>query len=187
MLMDEATRTRISKFLSKHLRHAPEDLGISLASGGWVAVEELLTACARHNFPITREQLHEVVTTNNKQRFAFDATGTQIRANQGHSVAIDLQLAPATPPPVLYHGTSATALAAIKVSGLQKMARHQVHLSADITTAQIVGRRHGAPVVLAIDTVAMQRAGYTFYQAANGVWLVADVPPQYFKIVDVIN
>src|SRR5437870_13551779 len=90
--MDDARLVKISKYLSKHLRHEPERLGLTLAPGGWVPVDELLAACARRNFPITRSQLDEVVARNNKQRFSFDPTGTLIRANQGHSVEVDLQL-----------------------------------------------------------------------------------------------
>src|SRR4051812_24621747 len=99
--MDDKRRVRVSKYLSKHLRHEPEGLGLTLAPGGWVPVDELLAACARKHFPVTREELDEVVTTNDKQRFAFDETGTRIRANQGHSVEVDLQLEPAEPPPTL--------------------------------------------------------------------------------------
>src|ERR1035438_4572252 len=95
-----------SKFLSKHLRHQPETLGLTLAEGGWVAVATLLDACARHGFSITREQLDEIVRTSDKKRFAFDETGLRIRANQGHSTAVDLQLQPVEPPTLLYHGSA---------------------------------------------------------------------------------
>ena len=105
--MDEQRLVKVSKYLSKHLRHQPERLGLTLEPGGWVAVEALLAACARQQFPVSRAELDEVVARNNKQRFAFDAAGTRIRANQGHSVEIDLQLAPQAPPETLYHGTAA--------------------------------------------------------------------------------
>src|SRR5262245_58830530 len=104
--MEESQLIRISKFLSKYLRHEPELLGITLEPGGWVSVDVLLQAAAAHGMPLTRDQLKEVVACNDKQRFAFDETGRRIRANQGHTVAVDLQLQPATPPNVLYHGTS---------------------------------------------------------------------------------
>jgi putative RNA 2'-phosphotransferase len=179
--MKDAQLVRISKYLSKHLRHQPERLGLELASGGWVAVDMLLAACARHGFPISRAELEEVVADNDKQRFAFDSSGTLIRAQQGHSVEIDLQLEPAAPPPVLYHGTVERNLAAILEHGLLKMQRHHVHLSADVATATKVGGRRGRPVVLAVDAAAMEQAGFTFYRSGNGVWLAEHVPPQYLR------
>lgn len=172
---------QISKYLSKHLRHQPDRIGIKLAPGGWVNVQELLTACAKHQFPITLEELQEVVTTNDKKRFSFDSTGTLIRANQGHSVKVDLRLQPVMPPHVLYHGTGQKSVESIMQTGLAKMSRHHVHLSADIATAQIVGARHGKPVVLAVDAGAMHQAGYQFYCSDNGVWLVDAVPPEYLQ------
>src|SRR5580704_14837305 len=111
--MDNARRIKISKFLSKHLRHEPEHLGLKLAEGGWVAVDALLDGCARQRFPISRGELDEVVRTSDKQRFAFDPTGTLIRANQGHSAEVDLQLEPVTPPALLYHGTGQQNLESI--------------------------------------------------------------------------
>jgi putative RNA 2'-phosphotransferase len=174
---------KTSKYLSKHLRHQPERIGLTLESGGWVAVDDLLAAVARHHFPISRAELAEVVTHNNKQRFAFDATGARIRANQGHSIEIDLALEPITPPDVLYHGTGHRTAEAIQAEGLHKMARHHVHLSADVATAVAVGRRHGRPVVFAVDAAAMHQAGWRFYRSANGVWLVDHVPPEYLKHV----
>ena len=179
--MDEARLVKISKYLSKHLRHQPERLGLTLAPGGWVPVDGLLAACARHQFPVSRAELDEVVANNNKQRFAFDPTGTLIRANQGHSVDVDLQLTPVPPPDVLYHGTGEPAVAAIRQGGLQKMSRHHVHLSADAETARAVGARHGRPVVFAVDAARMHQAGHPFYRSANGVWLVDQVPPEYLQ------
>ncbi len=177
--MDDRQLVRMSKYLSKHLRHQPERLGLTLAPGGWVAVAELLAACARSGFPISRAELDEIVARNNKQRFSFDETGERVRANQGHSVPVDLQLEPQTPPDVLYHGTGAGAVAAIEREGLRKMRRHHVHLSADIPTAIRVGQRHGLPVVFTVDAAAMSAAGALFYRSENGVWLVESVPPQY--------
>jgi putative RNA 2'-phosphotransferase len=174
---------RISKYLSKHLRHAPERIGLTLAIGGWVNVDDLLSACAAHQFPITRAELEEVVATSDKQRFSFDETKTRIRANQGHSVDVDLELQPQIPPDVLYHGTSEQSVPAILQSGLLKMSRHHVHLSKDVETARKVGMRHGRPVILAIAATAVQQAGFTFYCSDNGVWLVDQVPPQYLKIL----
>lgn len=179
--MNNSRLVKISKYLSKHLRHQPDRLGIKLASGGWVAVDELLAACAKHSFPISKDDLNEVVEKNDKKRFSFDSTGTLIRANQGHSVEVDLQLEPAIPPNVLYHGTGHSAVESIMQAGLCKMSRHHVHLSQDIETATKVGARHGRPVVFIVDAAAMHQAGYAFYCSDNGVWLVDCVPPKYLQ------
>jgi putative RNA 2'-phosphotransferase len=179
--MDKTRLVKVSKYLSKHLRHEPQRLGLELAPGGWVAVDVLLEACARHRFPISRAELEEVVAQNDKQRFAFDPTGTQIRANQGHSVDVDLQLESLVPPATLYHGTAARNVDVILRDGLHKMARHHVHLSGDVKTAIAVGSRHGKPVVLEVDSGAMHQAGIPFYRSANGVWLVESVPPHYLR------
>jgi putative RNA 2'-phosphotransferase len=174
-------QVRVSKYLSKHLRHEPEKLGLTLAPGGWVAVEDLLTATNRNGFPISLEELQAVVATSDKQRFAFDPTGTQIRANQGHSTDVDLQLEPVVPPAVLYHGTIEANLPSIRRTGLHKMQRHHVHLSRDEATATKVGARRGKPIILKIDAQAMHNAGHVFYVSANGVWLVDAVPPEYIS------
>ena len=182
-MMDDTRLVKTSKFLSKHLRHQPERLGLRLQPGGWVSLAQLLEACANHGFPLTRDELDEVVARNNKSRFSFDPTGSKIRANQGHSIPVDLQLDPVEPPAVLYHGTGYGALAAISREGLHRMARHHVHLSGDVETARTVGARHDRPVVFAVDTAAMQRAGHVFYRSDNGVWLVDRVPPKYLRLV----
>jgi len=144
-------------------------------------VRNAINACKKHSFPVTYAELNEVVARNDKKRFSFDATGTLIRANQGHSVEIDLQLEPAVPPDVLYHGTGHGAVESIMQCGLCKMSRHHVHLSEDIETARKVGTRHGRPVVFAVDAAAMYEAGYKFYRSDNGVWLVDRVPPEYLR------
>ena len=179
--MNNSRLVKISKYLSKHLRHQPDRLGIKLAPGGWVAVDELLAACAKNSFLISKAQLNEVVENNDKKRFSFDSTGTLIRANQGHSVEVDLQLEPAIPPNVLYHGTGHAAAQSIRQTGLCKMSRHHVHLSQDIQTAIKVGTRHGRPVVFAVAAAAMHSSGYIFYCSDNGVWLVDHVPPEYLQ------
>lgn len=181
--MDHSHLVKLSKYLSKHLRHQPERLNLTLLPGGWVPVDELLAACRAHNMPISRAELAEVVAGNDKQRFAFDATGQLIRANQGHSVAVDLQLDPAAPPARLYHGTTERNLAAILAAGLRKMTRHHVHLSPDQATARKVGARRGKPAILEIDAAAMAADGYQFYVSANGVWLVERVPPEYLRVL----
>lgn len=185
--LSEERVVRISKYLSKHLRHQPERIGLTLEAGGWVGVQELLDACRRNQFSFTRDELDEVVSRNDKKRFSFSEDGTQIRANQGHSVEVDLELEPATPPEVLYHGTGASSVQAILQDGLTKQRRHHVHLSRDVETAVKVGARHGRPVVFAIDTRAMTEAGHTFYVSANDVWLVDTVPPGFLTVVKQIG
>ena len=172
---------KISKYLSKHLRHQPERLGLTLQPGGWVSVAELLATCAKNRFFISRAQLDAVVAQNDKQRFSFDETGERIRANQGHSVDVDLALAPQIPPEILYHGTGASSVEAIKREGLLKLRRHAVHLSADIETARRVGARHGKPHLFVVDTAAMQAAGHVFYCSENGVWLTDHVPAAFLR------
>ncbi|MEH2076852.1 MAG: RNA 2'-phosphotransferase [Nostoc sp.] len=179
--MSDTRLVQISKYLSKYLRHTPDAIGIKLAPGGWIAVDELLTACAKNKFPITGQELEAVVEASDKQRFSFDSTGTLIRANQGHSVKVDLQLEPVTPPDQLYHGTGHKSVESILQTGLCKMSRHHVHLSKDIATAQTVGARHGKAVVFIVNTAAMHQAGHIFYCSANGVWLVDRVPPEYLQ------
>jgi len=181
--MNTSRLVKISKYLSKHLRHQPQRIGLKLAPGGWVAVDELLAACTHHAFPLSRAELEEVVAGNDKQRFSFDATGTLLRASQGHSIAVDLQLEPAVPPDVLYHGTGHGAVESILCHGLSKMSRHHVHLSQDKTTTQRVGARHGYPVIFAVNALEMYKADYPFYCSDNGVWLVEQVPPRYLQLM----
>jgi putative RNA 2'-phosphotransferase len=180
--MNDLRLIKISKYLSKHLRHQPDSIGIQIAAGGWVPVDELLDACRKHNFPVQLAELKQVVAQNDKQRFSFDKTGALIRANQGHSVEIDLQLEPAVPPDILYHGTGSGAVESILKEGISKMSRHHVHLSIDIQTARKVGARHGIPAIFIVDAAAMHGDSYTFYCSKNGVWLVDFVPPNYLKL-----
>ncbi|WP_309741958.1 RNA 2'-phosphotransferase [Chamaesiphon sp. OTE_20_metabat_361] len=175
---------RISKYLSKHLRHQPERLGLELMRGGWIEVDKFLAAASVHGFEISLADLQQVVATNDKQRFAFNESGDLIRANQGHSIEIDLQLLDRTPPDILYHGTHIRAIAAIFASGLQKMSRHHVHLTTDLNMAFKVGSRRGESVILAVDTLAMIADGFSFYRTENDVWLVDAVPPQYLTQLD---
>jgi putative RNA 2'-phosphotransferase len=182
--MNDKQRVRISKYLSKHLRHDPERLGLTLEPGGWVDVGELLAACAADGFPITRDELDEIVETSDKRRFSFDETESRIRANQGHSVEVDLQLAPTTPPDQLFHGTAEHFVPGILGDGLKRMSRHHVHLSTTTETARKVGARHGKPVVLVVDAAAMHRDGILFYVSDNGVWLVDEVPARYLRLLE---
>jgi len=177
--VDERRLVRISKYLAKHLRHRPERIGIELDAHGWVEIDALLAATAAHGFPISREELEEVVARNDKRRFMID--GDRIRANQGHTVPVDLDLPVVEPPPLLYHGTVARNLPAIRMEGLRRMARHHVHLSPDRETARAVGARRGEPVVLVVEAGAMHAAGHEFRVSANGVWLVHHVPPQFIR------
>lgn len=178
--MDERRTVKVSKYLSKHLRHQPERIGITLDTSGWVPIDELMRACAGHGFPVTREELDHVVAANDKQRFAVD--GDRIRANQGHTVTVDLGLPPAEPPAYLYHGTVGRVLDVIRTEGLRAMARHHVHLSPDRETATRVGARRGVPVILSVDAGAMHRAGHIFHVSTNGVWLTESVPPQFLRL-----
>jgi putative RNA 2'-phosphotransferase len=177
---DERRTVKVSKYLSKHLRHQPERIGLVLDAHGWTEIDTLLDATARNGFPITREELDHVVATNDKKRFAIE--GTRIRASQGHTVEVDLDLPAAEPPAYLYHGTVADRLPAIRAEGLRPMARHHVHLSPDRETATRVGARRGRPVVLSVDAGAMHRAGHVFHVSANGVWLTDTVPPEFLRL-----
>lgn len=173
--------TSKSKFLSLVLRHKPEEIGLSLDDHGWARVSELLAKAAAHGTVISPQLLEEIVATNDKKRFSFNDDKTLIRANQGHSIEVDLQLTVQTPPAMLYHGTATRFLDSIKQQGLIAGQRQYVHLSADEQVAIKVGQRHGKVVVLTIDTVAMQQAGLNFYLAENGVWLTEKVPVEFLQ------
>lgn len=156
-------------------------IGLTLEDGGWVSVTELLEAAQRAHFALSRTELEEVVAKNNKQRFGFDESGEKIRAHQGHSVAVNLDLAPQIPPAILYHGTSENNQAIILKSGLQKMRRHHVHLSSEMETALRVGARHGKPVLFEVNAARMNKDGIEFFYTDNGVWLTDFIAPQYLK------
>jgi putative RNA 2'-phosphotransferase len=178
--MDERRLVKVSKYLAKHLRHEPERIGIELDEHGWAEVDVLLAAAAAHGFPISRAELEQVVAGDDKRRYAIE--DGRIRASQGHSVPVDLDLPVAEPPAFLYHGTVARNLAAIRAEGLRPMSRHHVHLSPDRETATRVGARRGSPVVLAVDAAAMRAAGHEFRLSANGVWLTDHVPPAFIRL-----
>ncbi|MBO1414709.1 RNA 2'-phosphotransferase [Streptomyces sp. FH025] len=179
--MDEKRLVKASRMLSRVLRHEPELVGVTLDGSGWVRIDVLLAALRAEGRPLTRAELDHVVATNNKRRFGYSPDGLSIRANQGHTVAVDLGLAATAPPPVLYHGTADRHLASIFREGLRPMARQDVHLSADTETATRVGARHGRPVVLTVNAAAMAAAGHRFRLSDNGVWLTDAVPPQYLS------
>jgi putative RNA 2'-phosphotransferase len=161
------------------LRHEPGLIGISLDSAGWVSVEELLRACRAHGRALGLGELRAVVEANDKRRFSFSEDGSRIRANQGHSVPVELGYAAAEPPEVLYHGTVEKFLPSIMGEGLTRGARHHVHLSRDVETASKVGGRRGRPVVLKVESGRMHRDGHEFFLSANGVWLTERVPTEY--------
>ena len=176
--------TRVSKFLSLVLRHQPEKVGITLDREGWVSVARLLRAFETHGLPLTTDELQEVVRTSDKQRFAFSPDGLFIRANQGHSVKVELGYEPAQPPPFLYHGTAERFLLSIKRQGLVRGRRHHVHLSEQEETATAVGRRYGRPVVLKVASGEMHGCGHLFFRSANGVWLTEHIPVRYITFGD---
>ena len=170
---------QISKFISYVLRHHPEEAGLTLDEQGWADANTLVASIQKRNPEFTFADLENVVATSEKKR--FDLQGDRIRANQGHSVEVDLNLERATPPATLYHGTSADIVPLIMREGLKKMARHHVHLSPDTATARIVGaRRKGKVVILAVDTTNMTQ---DFFVSNNGVWLTEAVAPQHIKIL----
>jgi putative RNA 2'-phosphotransferase len=169
--------TRVSRLLSYVLRHNPSAIGIRLDPGGWVDVDELLAALAAHRTPIAPQTLRAAVAGTDKR--SLELRDGRIRAAQGHSILVDLGLDPSTPPEVLFHGTVARFLPGIRAQGLRPGLRQHVHLSVDEPTAATVGARRGTPVILRIDAAGMHGDGHTFFQAANGVWLTAAVPPQW--------
>ncbi|MFC1409055.1 RNA 2'-phosphotransferase [Streptacidiphilus sp. N1-12] len=182
---DDPGRTKrlvkTSRHLSLVLRHNPGSIGVTLDPAGWVDVSVLLAALAAHGRRLSRAELDEVVAENDKQRFAFDDSGTRIRASQGHSVDVDLGYTDSEPPARLFHGTHPGALDQIRREGLRPMNRHEVHLSPDPETATRVGARRGRPVVLTVDAARMAADGHRFRVSANGVWLTDAVPPEYLS------
>jgi putative RNA 2'-phosphotransferase len=182
MTTHEINDRRVSKFLSYVLRHRPEAIGLELDAAGWADVDLLIESAGRDGRRLTRADIERVVRDNDKQRFTLSDDGTRIRANQGHSVPVELGLEPAVPPTVLYHGTVGQFLESIRAKGLLKGRRHHVHLSSDVPTAQVVGRRRGVPIILAVAAGLMHQAGHAFYRSANGVWLTDHVPPEFLTV-----
>lgn len=164
-----------SKFLSLVLRHQPEIIGLSLDDAGWADIDVLIRLSQAHR-PLTRALIEQVVEENSKQRFAISEDGRRIRANQGHSIEVELGLQPLAPPTRLYHGTATRFVDAIRREGLVKRSRQHVHLSADADTATAVGARHGKPAVLIVRAGEMAAAGHAFFRSENGVWLTDAVP-----------
>lgn len=167
-----------SKFISLILRHKPEAIGISLDEHGWADVDELIAGISRTH-ELNRDILEEIVTTDDKQRYSFNEDKTLIRANQGHSIPVDVELDEVKPPEELWHGTGEKYVLFIKEQGLIPKSRLYVHLSKDEETALKVGKRHGKPVLYIVKTGKMYRDGYKFYLSKNGVWLTKEVPVKY--------
>jgi len=180
-MRNENQQHKLSKFLSFVLRHNPQRIGISLDLQGWTSIPILLEKMNAHGKKLDRETLEFLVATNNKQRYAINEATNQIRANQGHSIPIDLGYQPQRPPTTLYHGTAQQFIESIFKTGLEKRNRHHVHLSADLDTASKVGQRHGKLVILEILTKEMNQDGYDFFLSENGVWLTEEVPVKYIR------
>ena len=173
--------TRASRFLSYLLRHHPDAIGLALDAQGWAAIDDLVRLSHASAQPLSSALIEAVVWTHDKPRFRLSDDGSRIRASQGHSLAVDLGLTPQEPPAVLFHGTATRFLEAILTEGLKAGFRHHVHLSATYGTAMVVGRRHGRPVVLAVQARAMHHTGLTCYRADNGVWLTDQVPVAFIR------
>lgn len=174
---------KISRFLSLVLRHHPEIIDLHIDSHGWAEVEELLLKMKK-KYPISREILEEIVRTDNKNRYSFDEERRRIRANQGHSISVDVELEEREPPEFLYHGTGEKYVTSINEKGLLPMSRLFVHLTEDQKTAREVGKRHGKPVIYRVRSGNMHEKGRLFYRSANHVWLTKEVPVSFLNLMD---
>ena len=179
-MKSNANLTSLSRFISLVLRHKPEAIGITLDEHGWADVNELIAGVNRTQ-PLDMETLEEIVRTDEKQRYSFSGDKTLIRANQGHSIPVDVELPQSEPPELLYHGTAERFTAAIEAGGLRPMSRLYVHLSKDAETARKVGSRHGKPVIYEVLAGEMSRRGFEFWLSVNGVWLTRAVPPEFLR------
>lgn len=173
----------ISKYMSLILRHKPDVIGIELDEHGWANVNDLISGIEKDNHGFNFELLEEIVRSDSKQRYSFNDDKSFIRANQGHSINVDVELKEKEPPEYLYHGTGEKYVKSINQDGLIPKSRLYVHLSKDIKTAENVGKRHGQEVVYCIDSRQMYRDGYKFYLSENGVWLTKEVPIKYLEMV----
>ena len=167
-----------SKFISLILRHKPETIGITLDEHGWANVDELIAGIAKTH-PIDMAILEQIVAEDEKQRYSFNEDKTLIRANQGHSIPVDVELEEKQPPEILYHGTGEKYVSSINEQGLIPKSRLYVHLSGDEETARKVGQRHGKPVIYKVKSGEMYNDGYKFFRSVNGVWLTKNVPVKY--------
>lgn len=171
---------KTSRYISYVLRHNPQDAGLAMDAHGWVGVNELIEGVGKKR-PLTAEMLERIVAEDDKGRYSFNEDKTKIRANQGHSIPVDVELREAVPPSVLYHGSAERFTVGIAAEGVKPGTRLYVHLSADVATAVKVGARHGTPVVYRVDAAGMYAHGYTFYLSVNGVWLTKHVPVAYLQ------
>ncbi|WNO10879.1 RNA 2'-phosphotransferase [Teredinibacter sp. KSP-S5-2] len=181
--MEDKKLKKGSKFLSYVLRHKPDEIGLELDAQGWALVSDLIVLTKDRKPQLTRKLIEEIVAGCEKQRFTLNDSGNKIRANQGHSIEVDLELAPQEPPEVLYHGTASRYLGEILSKGLVKRNRHHVHLTKDKSTASNVGQRHGKVVILKVDALGMYNSGYSFYVSKNGVWLTDEVPVEFMEVM----
>lgn len=181
---EERRLERLSKFISMILRHKPEVIGITLDEHGWADVDELIKGINEtgEEVEFSKTTLEKIVKTDKKQRYSVSQDKTLIRANQGHSIPVDVELEKKEPPKILYHGTGVKSVKAIQEQGLLPMERLYVHLSTDVETATNVGKRHGTPVIFKVNTEQMQKEGYDFFQSVNGVWLTKEVPAKYLEL-----
>ena len=182
IMINEKENKKISKFLSYVLRHKPESIDLKLDGNGWAETNDLLEKMKANTFEVTAEMLEHIVATNNKQRFSFNENKTKIRASQGHSINVELNLKAATPPQYLYHGTGEKFVFSILANGLQKRERQQVHLSQYRETAIEVGQRHGKPRVFIVEATHMCSEGFLFYLSDNNIWLTDHVPAKYLSL-----
>ena len=180
---DYMNLTNLSRYMSLILRHKPEVIGITLDEHGWASVNDLICGIEKNNPEFNMDILEQIVRTDNKQRYSFNDDRSLIRANQGHSVNVDVELKEKEPPEYLYHGTGEKYVKSINQDGLIPKSRLYVHLSKDIKTAENVGKRHGKEVVYRINSGQMYRDGYKFYLSENGIWLTKEVPIKYLEMV----
>ena len=183
-MISEKLHKRLSKFLSLVLRHRPTLINLELDENGWAKTSELIKRMSAYGKTIDLETLELIVANSDKKRFAFSPTKDKIRANQGHSIKVDLAYDPQIPPTILYHGTASRFVDSIFQTGLQKRKRHHVHLSKDIETAAKVGQRHGKLVIFEVLADLMQQDGFTFFVSDNGVWLTDEVPVRYLRKIE---
>ena len=182
--MQKKQMQRTSQFISMILRHKPEAADITLDEHGWADVQELINGTNKHSeYSLDLNLLEEIVRTDEKQRYSFNEDHTLIRANQGHSIPVDVELEEKIPPDILWHGTGEKYVQSIDKQGLLPKSRLYVHLSSDIDTAKNVGKRHGNPVIYLVDCRKMVKDGYRFFVSVNHVWLTKEVPAQYLEKV----
>lgn len=180
---DNMNLTNLSRYMSLILRHKPEVIGITLDEHGWASVNDLICGIEKNNPGFNMDILEQIVRTDSKQRYSFNDDKSLIRANQGHSVNVDVELKEKEPPEYLYHGTGEKYVKSINQDGLIPKSRLYVHLSKDIKTAENVGKRHGKEIIYRINSGRMYRNGYKFYLSENGIWLTKEAPVKYLEMV----